>query len=667
MSSLANQQQKLSFPGLLQVPGGITSSLQQVQDGNGNPTGLSLSSAGASVTTSSTFQASSNGTTITGALPRLISDGFGDQISVKDFGAVGNGIADDTAAIQAAIDYAQNILTNPNVLSGRGMQILFPSGIYLISSTLYITSNGIGVIGEVGKGAVIQGDCNLFNIGDYTDTLNTYQVGYTTFQNIRFASTNMASAYTAVILYRTMEAKVINCTFLHFNVGIASYASTTTLISGCDFRYGGRITTDPLAAIVLYGIDASSFVLPSTNTPGGGMHITDCEILGNKNDNTLFLNSGILVKSCDGLYVENTHIAGCSNSVLFQPDGTSSSYMITDVMMTNCYFDNPASVGTSINVNVSGIVNNGIPRNNLSTVTSVYQNIRFCNSFFRGNNEADTCLMVRVTDANSWVGSINRLSNFSFIGCTFCQAKNMAVFLQGSATVPSYVEVSSAKIIGCDFYSNNSSNSTGIGSAIYANCESIIVNSCTFRLDTGTTDYIILIQATYTATHDRANPSCIVSENDLSKATTPALGYIRITPSAVDVNTQQNNNLLKGSGRFLNETYKLTTTDATTKTLFSYDIPVGTSGTIKATLVASGSGGTNSLSYEFSCGFRRTSVGMTLSTATTSWSTDSSWNPDSFPTIPVAILDITTLKINVTGIAATSINWCSTVVMTLSR
>jgi hypothetical protein len=103
MSSLANQQQNLSFPGLLQVPGGITSTLQQVQDGDGNVTGLSLSSAGASVTTSSTFQASKNGITLVGAVARLISDGFGDLPTVKDFGAVGDGTTDDTAAFTAAI------------------------------------------------------------------------------------------------------------------------------------------------------------------------------------------------------------------------------------------------------------------------------------------------------------------------------------------------------------------------------------------------------------------------------------------------------------------------------------------------------------------------------------------------------------------------------------
>ena len=69
MSNLGPQAQNASFPGLLQVPGGITSSLQVVTDGSGNATGLSLSSTAVSVSglVSSTAQNIYGGTA--GALP----------------------------------------------------------------------------------------------------------------------------------------------------------------------------------------------------------------------------------------------------------------------------------------------------------------------------------------------------------------------------------------------------------------------------------------------------------------------------------------------------------------------------------------------------------------------------------------------------------------------
>src|SRR5262245_52866225 len=50
-------------------------------------------------------------------------------VNVKDFGAVGNGVADDTAAIQAAIDFAAN---------NKRSTIYMPSGDYKITSSLYL-------------------------------------------------------------------------------------------------------------------------------------------------------------------------------------------------------------------------------------------------------------------------------------------------------------------------------------------------------------------------------------------------------------------------------------------------------------------------------------------------------------------------------------------------
>jgi hypothetical protein len=49
MSDLSNQQQNQSFVGILQVPGGVTSTLKQVQDGDGNNTGLWLSSTNTNI------------------------------------------------------------------------------------------------------------------------------------------------------------------------------------------------------------------------------------------------------------------------------------------------------------------------------------------------------------------------------------------------------------------------------------------------------------------------------------------------------------------------------------------------------------------------------------------------------------------------------------------
>lgn len=59
--------------------------------------------------------------------PRALADRFADVVNVKDFGARGDGVADDTKAIQAALN--------------KTGAVFLPQGNYLISGTLGVSSN----------------------------------------------------------------------------------------------------------------------------------------------------------------------------------------------------------------------------------------------------------------------------------------------------------------------------------------------------------------------------------------------------------------------------------------------------------------------------------------------------------------------------------------------
>lgn len=86
-----------------------------------------------------------------GAVATTVEDKLREYVSVKDFGAVGDGSANDTAAIQAAIDAHDNVY--------------FPEGTYKVTSTITINANnknlsgagiGVSIISNYGTGLALE-------------------------------------------------------------------------------------------------------------------------------------------------------------------------------------------------------------------------------------------------------------------------------------------------------------------------------------------------------------------------------------------------------------------------------------------------------------------------------------------------------------------------------
>jgi len=106
---------------------------------------------------------------------RTVQSKLNETVSVKDFGAVGDGVTDDTAAIQAALAAASNVF--------------IPAGVYVISSPLTLSNNhkliGAGYdntrIAASPSVAFYEGAIDLDNIGDcYLADFSMYHSANTT-------------------------------------------------------------------------------------------------------------------------------------------------------------------------------------------------------------------------------------------------------------------------------------------------------------------------------------------------------------------------------------------------------------------------------------------------------------------------------------------------------
>jgi hypothetical protein len=98
----------------------------------------------------------------TGAVATTVQGKLRESVSVKDFGAVGDGVVDDTVAIQAAIN------SNPGAL-------FFPSGVYKVSATINIT-NPVYVFGTNAKINALATNFYVLNITSSNVTLDGLEI-----------------------------------------------------------------------------------------------------------------------------------------------------------------------------------------------------------------------------------------------------------------------------------------------------------------------------------------------------------------------------------------------------------------------------------------------------------------------------------------------------------
>jgi len=147
---------------------------------------------------------------------------------VKDFGAVGNGSIDDTAAVQAAVDAAS--------ASGSRAIIFFPAGNYLLSSSVTVNNSPTALVSiifqGVGNASSITGTFNDFLIRRDGSGINNLTDGVRVFEYLTF--TNGHATGGCVKWNANIGSTIHDCIF-NGNRGLDVSFCQGTTVANCKF------------------------------------------------------------------------------------------------------------------------------------------------------------------------------------------------------------------------------------------------------------------------------------------------------------------------------------------------------------------------------------------------------------------------------------------------
>lgn len=165
-----------------------------------------------------------------GAVSRSLSNKVAERVSVKDFGAVCDGIADDTASVQAALNYC----------AANNWPTLVVPGKCKISSSLIINrlvdqnADEFTIYGEgPDAGFYTAGNVVIFNSTlPYT---TAPQCEFITFVNLRFESSSFFNA-SYVLSPNFLRIKFQNCFFFLIRCMISPIYAQTMYFLDCNIR-----------------------------------------------------------------------------------------------------------------------------------------------------------------------------------------------------------------------------------------------------------------------------------------------------------------------------------------------------------------------------------------------------------------------------------------------
>lgn len=270
-----------------------------------------------------------------GAVTQTAQDKLREIVSVKDFGAVGDGVTDDTSAIQDAVD------------AKPGFEIKFPKGTYILTSAITVSTDNTRLAGYG------QGVTNIKQTGANVDAFKFQPTDPTngTFLNTCgisgmsiYDTTAGRTAGAGVRMTQCNNFRLTDIYVLDLPEGIVQAGGQLNVLDGFEV-FASALSGAPIA---------NSQALRFTNQVSGVGHqqayttqISNFIVgAGNK------LADGILIEGCDGLNFVNGYLAR-PNDYLCKIKPNVSGKSVSGVSFSNVYFDGVnQTTGTDIGIGV---------------------------------------------------------------------------------------------------------------------------------------------------------------------------------------------------------------------------------------------------------------------------------------------------------------------------
>ena len=227
---------------------------------------------------------------------RTLRDRFADTVNVKDFGAIGDNVTNDTAAIQAALN--------------TGKPIFIPAGTYVVSSGLSVLTTAQNIYGSGANKS------NIRVVGSGYDTL-TIKSNYSGVDGIRIYSDTQRTAGSFIKFDTATRGNFVrNFVFSNGYVGIHLDAEVV-------------ITTIENGEI----LDATSVTGTGIIINGGNDTFIDHVVMDSSGTEP---KCGINITRTQAVWISDSDIIDFGTPLLINPDGLANG------LITWCFFSQVA-------------------------------------------------------------------------------------------------------------------------------------------------------------------------------------------------------------------------------------------------------------------------------------------------------------------------------------